>query len=228
MPINQCKAFFVTGTDTGVGKTVVTCALMQLGTAQGDKVGAMKPVAAGAKKFATGWMNEDVALLRQNINIEIAAGDLNPYLFHEPIAPHIAAARENISIDTNKISASLDNIKRHADWVFVEGAGGFKVPLGNRLDMAELAVALGLPLILVVGMRLGCLNHALLTRDAIGAHGLPLAGWVANTIDPTMPAFDENLAALRQRINAPLLGVVPHLGQPDFAPLKVKTLRLPE
>ncbi|MGB8855822.1 MAG: dethiobiotin synthase [Burkholderiales bacterium] len=228
MPIHQCKAFFVTGTDTGVGKTVVTCALMQLGTARGDKVGAMKPVAAGATKYATGWMNEDVALLRQNINIEITAGDLNPYLFQEPIAPHIAAARENISIDTNKIAASLDNIKRHADWVFVEGAGGFKVPLGDRLDMAELAVAIGLPLILVVGMRLGCLNHALLTRDSIGAHGLSLAGWVANTIDPTMPAFDENLAALRQRINAPLLGVVPHLGQPDLTPPKVQTLRLPD
>jgi dethiobiotin synthetase len=223
----MAKAYFITGTDTGVGKTVVTCALMQLARQRGAKAGAMKPIAAGAEQTAAGWMNDDVMLLRQNLSIDIAAEDLNPYCFRDAIAPHIAATNENVTIDFNKITASLEKITAQADWVFVEGAGGFKVPLGDKLDMADLAVALKLPVILVVGMRLGCLNHALLTQDAIRACGLTLAGWVANTIDPAMPVFNDNIAALKQRIHAPLLGIIPYLSQPDYAILHQLPLSLP-
>ncbi len=224
----MANAYFITGTDTGVGKTLVTCALMQLAHEQGKKVGAMKPIAAGADKTASGWMNDDVVHLKNNLTVEIAAEDLNPYCFREAIAPHIAAAKENITVDFDKIIQSLEKMTAQADWVFVEGAGGFKVPLSDNLDMADLAVALKLPVILVVGMRLGCLNHALLTQDAIRARGLALAGWVANTLDPAMPVFTENIAALKQRLNAPLLGIVPYLPQPDYTTLHRLPLRLPD
>jgi dethiobiotin synthetase len=221
------KAYFITGTDTGVGKTLVTCALMQLARQRGDKVGAMKPIAAGADQTPAGWMNDDVVLLRQNLSVEISHDDLNPYCFLDAIAPHIAAAKQNITIDVNKIYASLEKIRAVSDWVFVEGAGGFKVPLNDELDMADLAVALKLPVIVVVGMRLGCLNHALLTQDAIHSRGLSLAGWVANTLDPNMPVLAENIAALRQRIHAPLLGIVPHFSQTDYTRLHQLSLSLP-
>ncbi|MGB8339126.1 MAG: dethiobiotin synthase [Burkholderiales bacterium] len=227
MPNPSCKAYFITGTDTGVGKTLVTCTLMRLARQRGDKVGAMKPIAAGASQTRNGWMNEDVALLRQNLSFKIANADLNPYLFRAPIAPHIAAADENATIDANKIVVSLKNIRARADWVFVEGAGGFKVPLSDNFDMSDLAAALNLPVILVVGMRLGCLNHALLTQDAIRARGLTMAAWVANTLDPAMPVFDENVAALQQRLRAPLLGIVPYLPQPDYGMLHHLPLSLP-
>ncbi len=223
----MAKAYFITGTDTGVGKTLVTCALMQLARARGDQVGAMKPVAAGAELTPAGWMNDDVIRLQQNLSFQIANSDLNPYSFGDAIAPHIAAANENINIDLHKIAISLEKITAQADWVFVEGAGGFKVPLNDHLDMSDLAVALKLPVILVVGMRLGCLNHALLTQDAIRARGLTLAGWVANTLDPAMRVFDENIAALKQRIHAPLLGIIPYLSQPDYATLHRLPLSLP-
>jgi dethiobiotin synthetase len=221
------KAYFITGTDTGVGKTLVTCALMQLARARGDKVGAMKPIAAGAMQTEQGRINDDVIALRKYLNVTISQADLNPYCFHDAIAPHIAAAKTNITIDFKKISASLERIQAVSDWVFVEGAGGFKVPLDGHLDMADLAVALKLPVILVVGMRLGCLNHALLTQDAITASGLRFAGWIANTLGPAMPVLDENIATLKQRLRAPLLGVVPYLPQPDYAALYELPLQLP-
>jgi dethiobiotin synthetase len=221
------QTYFITGTDTGVGKTLVTCALMQLARQRGDKVGAMKPIAAGAIETENGWINDDVIALRKCLNVEIAQADLNPYCFRDAIAPHIAAAKENISIDLHKISTSLEKIRSVSDCVFVEGAGGFRVPLNDKLDMADLAVALNLPVILVVGMRLGCLNHALLTQDAIRAHGLKLAGWVANTIDPNMPVFDENIETLKQRIHAPLLGIIPFFPHPDKANLNQLRLSLP-
>ncbi len=224
----MAKAYFITGTDTGAGKTLVTCALMQLARAQGKKVGAMKPIAAGATQTEDGWINDDVIALRKCLNVDIAHADLNPYCFRDAIAPHIAAAKENRTIDLNKISTSMEKIRAVSDWVFVEGAGGFKVPLNDDLDMADLAVALNLPVILVVGMRLGCLNHALLTQDAIHASGLSLAGWVANTLDPAMPVFAENIATLQRRIKAPLLGIVPHLPQTDNAKLPQLPLNLPD
>ena len=206
---SPAPAWFVTGTDTEVGKTFVTCALLLALKGQGVKAVGMKPVAAGTNEHGC---NDDVEALIA------ASGELvDPYLCHPAIAPHIAAIEEGRSIDIDRIVDSFDTLRSLADAVLVEGAGGFCVPLGPHADSADLAEQLGLPVILVVGMRLGCINHALLTQQAIAAHGLKLAGWVANRTDPAMSRFDENLAALTARIKAPLLGVVPSNSTPDLA-----------
>ena len=207
-------AWFVTGTDTEVGKTFVTCALLLALKGQGVKAVGMKPVAAGTNEHGC---NDDVEALIAASGVVAPRELVNPYLFHPAIAPHIAAIEEGRSIDIDRIVDSFDTLRSLADAVLVEGAGGFCVPLGPHADSADLAEQLGLPVILVVGMRLGCINHALLTQQAIAAHGLKLAGWVANRTDPAMSRFDENLAALTARIKAPLLGVVPSNSTPDLA-----------
>lgn len=166
----------------------------------------MKPVAAGAEKGK--WA--DVELLAAASNVTVTRAQRNPYAFDPPIAPHIAALRADVEVDIGIIDQSCRQLREKADVVIVEGAGGFLVPLNERQDTADMAQVLGLPVILVVGMRLGCISHALLTARAIRAAALPLAGWVANCIDPGMCAFEENLAALIQRLDAPLLGVLPH------------------
>ncbi len=200
-------AYFIAGTDTGIGKTHAACALLHAFRAQGRSVVGMKPVAAGVE--ANGE-NEDVTLLRAASNVVADAALINPYCFREPIAPHIAAADAGVTVAIPRIKEALAALQAQADVVLVEGVGGLRVPLGEDVDAADLAVALALPVILVVGMRLGCLNHALLTAEALRARGLPLAGWIANRVDPQMRRFDENLAALEQRLPAPLLGVIPH------------------
>lgn len=204
--------YFVTGTDTGVGKTLISCALLHAFAAQGKSVVGMKPVAAGCD---TDGLNEDVKQLRAASNILASLGQINPYSFFNPIAPHIAARNAGVSISLGRILESYDALAAQADVVIVEGAGGFQVPLNDTQDSADLTVALGLPVILVVGMRLGCLNHALLTMRAIDDCGLTCAGWVANILAPDMAALDENIQALQQRIHAPLLGVVKHQTAPD-------------
>ncbi len=205
------QAYFITGTDTGVGKTLVTCGLMRGAAANGFTVAGMKPIAAGATMTPNGWRNDDAQALSECATIKIAHEMLNPYFFKQPIAPHIAAQIENASIDIEVIHARFKQICEAADRVFVEGAGGFKVPLNDRHDMSDLALALNLPVILVVGMRLGCLNHALLTRDAISAKGLQLAGWVANQVDAQMAMFDDNKNYLAEHMGAPLLCVMPFM-----------------
>jgi len=205
-------SYFVTGTDTGVGKTLVSCALLQTFAAQNLRVIGMKPVAAGCDD---GDHNEDVKQLRAASNILASYGQINPYSLYHPIAPHVAARNAGMLIDFSRIMTSFHELVSQADVVIVEGIGGFKVPLNEKQDSAELARLLGLPVILVVGMRLGCLNHALLTADAIAAYGLRLAGWVANILDDGMPALRDNIAALEQRLNAPLLGVVEYQTLPD-------------
>ncbi|TCS73396.1 dethiobiotin synthetase [Sulfuritortus calidifontis] len=202
---------FVTGTDTGVGKTRVAVALIEALKAQGLRVVGMKPVAAGCDEVAGEWLNEDVARLRAAANVAAPMAWVNPYRFPEPIAPHIAAARQNTRIELAPIVAAYRELERLADCVVVEGAGGFRVPLNEAEDSADLAVALGLPMVLVVGLRLGCLNHALLSAEAIAARGLTLAGWVANGIDPIMALRAENVRALRERIAAPCLAEWPWL-----------------
>ena len=204
--------YFVTGTDTGVGKTLISCALLHAFAARGLRVAGMKPVAAGCD--ADG-LNEDVKQLRAAGNILASLGQINPYSFFHPIAPHIAARNAGVSINLGRILESYIELASQADVVIVEGAGGFQVPLNETQDSADLTVALGLPVILVVGMRLGCLNHALLTARAIDDCGLTCAGWVANILDPGMAVLDENIQALQQRIKAPLLGVVKHQTAPD-------------
>ncbi len=207
--------FFITGTDTGVGKTLFSAALLHALSGLGVRAVGMKPVAAGAELQDGVWVNEDVALLRAASGVAAPPELVNPYLFREPIAPHIAAEHKGAVIEIPRIAAALDALAQSADLVVVEGAGGFRVPLGPRTDMADLAVRLGLPLILVVGMRLGCLNHALLTAEAIAARGLRLAAWVANRIDPDMLAYEQNLATLTARLQAPLLAEFPHLAEAD-------------
>jgi dethiobiotin synthetase len=216
------RGFFVAGTDTGVGKTLVACALLHAFARDGRRVVGMKPVAAGASDVAGRWGNEDVAALAAASNVQADRSSVNSYLLKLPVAPHIAAAAEGVVIDLAAIEKSFATLREIADVVIVEGIGGFRVPLTDREDSADLAARLGLPVILVVGMRLGCLNHALLTVDAIAARGLKLAGWVANSIDPEMAKLPENVAALRARIAAPLLGAVPFLTPPDPARLDLR------
>ena len=204
------RGIFVTGTDTGVGKTVVACALLRALAARGVDVMPMKPIAAGASRHSGRWANDDaVALLRAAGRDQTRVDDVTPILLREPMAPHIAAARENRRIRLEPVSAAFRRLTANGEFVVAEGVGGFMVPLAAGLDTVDLARVLGLPIVLVVGLRLGCLNHALLTARAIAAAGLPFAGWVANTLDATMAVPDENVAALEERLEAPLLGRLP-------------------
>lgn len=216
-------AYFIAGTDTGIGKTHISCALLHAMRRKGLSALGMKPVAAGVD--ANG-RNEDVVALAAAASVNAPYELINPYCFAEPIAPHIAAAEARLKIVSDPILSALHQLQTMADGIVVEGVGGFAVPLGNGFDAADLARDMALPVILVVGMRLGCLNHALLTCEAIRSRGLPLAGWVANRIDPEMLRFEENLAALCERIDAPLLGVVPHDPQHNAA-AAADLLRLP-
>ena len=210
----QKPAWFITGTDTEVGKTFSTCALLHVLRRHGVQAVGMKPVAAGTDSEGR---NDDVEALLAASATRLPRELVNPYLFQPAIAPHIAAAEAGRAIDIAHIVASFTALRALADAVLVEGVGGFCVPLGADSDTAELAERLALPVILIVGMRLGCINHALLTEQAIAARGLTLAGWIANRIDPAMPRFEENLAALRARIGAPLLGVIPANSSPEAA-----------
>lgn len=218
--------YFVTGTDTGVGKTLVSCALLHAFAARGRRVVGMKPVAAGCDDD----MHEDVRRLRAASNVLAGLGQINPYSFVRPVAPHLAARFAGVSINLDRILEAYSELNAQADKVIVEGAGGFRVPLNDEQDSADLVQQMNIPVVLVVGMRLGCLNHALLTAEAIAARGLTLAGWVANMVDAGMAMPDENIAALKQRIAAPLLGIVPHSAQPDAravaALLDIDTLEL--
>lgn len=210
------RGFFVTGTDTNVGKTLIAGALLHGFAASGLRAVGMKPVAAGCEPGVDGLRCEDVEFLRAAGNVSAPPGLVCPYAFEPAVAPHVAAAQAGVEIDLSRILAAFGQLSRDADVAVVEGVGGFRVPLNTSQDTADLARLLGLPVVLVVGMRLGCLNHALLTAQAIEAAGLPLAGWVANRIDPEMTAFEETLAALERRLGAPLLGVVPYLKKIDL------------
>lgn len=207
-------AYFITGTDTGVGKTFATCALLHRLAGLGLRVAVMKPVAAGLDEAG---LNEDVELLRAAANVPCARDLMNPYALRSPVAPHLAAEEEGREIRFGPILDACEILAKQSDALLVEGVGGFRVPLGPDGDSADLAQALGLPLILVVGLRLGCINHALLTVEAIQARGLSLAGWVANCVDPAMVKREENIATLKGCIDAPLLGVLPYMANTDPA-----------
>jgi dethiobiotin synthetase len=199
------QAYFVTGTDTDVGKTYVACKIIRDYIAQGYKVVGMKPVAAGCEYVNGEWINADVLKLMQASNVLAPRELVNPYCFKEPIAPHIAAEKAGVEIEIEVIRQAFDKLAMMADVVVIEGAGGFLVPINHRQSMADLAVALNIPIILVVGMKLGCINHALLTVEAIKTRQLALRGWVANEIDREMLVLDENMASLLQRIQQPKL-----------------------
>jgi dethiobiotin synthetase len=210
-------ACFVTGTDTGVGKTLISSALLYGFSQAGLKAAGMKPLAAGAEMREGVLHNDDVFQLEAASSLALPRDLVVPYLLREPAAPHIAAALEQTAIDPQRLLSAYAQIAAQAEAVVVEGVGGFRVPLTDDFDTADLAEKLQLDVILVVGLRLGCLNHALLTAEAIAARGLRLAGWVANQIDPAMPHQQENIDALSQRLSAPLLGVVPHMAQASAA-----------
>jgi dethiobiotin synthetase len=211
------KGFFITGTDTNVGKTLVASALVFKFAQDGFKAVGMKPVAAGYSMIDGKLQSEDVTQLVAASNVSAPSEQINPYAFEPAIAPHIAAAQSNLEIKLDVISKAYAALTTRADVIIIEGAGGFYVPLSESLDTAALAKALDLPVILVVGMRLGCLNHALLTAEAIRARGLQLTGWIANTIDPDMAMFEENISSLKQLIQAPCLGVIPWQPNAGFA-----------
>lgn len=211
------SGYFVTGTDTGVGKTLITGALMLAMQDRGLVVAPMKPVAAGTVAVNDIAMNEDVALLLELSGHRFPRHAVNPYCFAEAIAPHIAARHENVAVDMEVIRIAYATLAARADVVLVEGAGGFLVPMSASESMALIPSALHLSVILVVAMRLGCINHALLTAEAIRARGLTLAGWIANTPGPRMNAYAENLSTLDDLIPAPRLGEVGMLSTPDPA-----------
>jgi dethiobiotin synthetase len=209
------QGIFITGTDTGVGKTWVTLGLMQRLAQAGRTVLGMKPVATGCQVTAEGLRNEDALRILRQGSDPVPYEWVNPYAFEPAIAPHVAAQEQGLPIDFDVVLRDYQRLARQAQHVIVEGVGGWEVPLNDHARVSDLAGALGLPLVLVVGMRLGCLNHALLTAEAIELRGLRLAGWVGNHIDVAMERFEENVAALRSRIGAPCLGVIPYFDKLD-------------
>ena len=201
--------WFVTGTDTGVGKTLVSRLLLEALAHAGQSAVGMKPVASGCRATDAGWRSDDARELLAASGVAADYADVNPYALGSACAPHIAAHEMGIEIQQEKIIESFRRLQQKSPWVVVEGVGGWLVPLGERLTLADVARAMRLPVIFVVGLRLGCLNHALLTVEAIRLTDVPLAGWVANQIDPAMTHVPENIAALEQRIDAPLLAQFP-------------------
>lgn len=214
------RGIFITGTDTGVGKTIVATALVRGLVARGERVAVMKPVASGSNRTADGLRNDDALALIAASNVEAPYDRVNPYCFEPAISPHIAAEEACIAVDTAHIRRNFDALATAADLVIVEGAGGWLAPVGPHISIKDIATALDLPVVLVIGVRLGCINHARLTKLAIESHGARLAGWIANTIDPAMPRRKENLETLTRELGEPPLAVVPSL-LPGAAPLEL-------
>lgn len=218
---NGFRGVFVTGTDTEIGKTHVSTAMVAAARRRGLRVGVMKPIAAGAEQTPLGLRNEDalalIAAARGNATIKTPPGSVaarltaaeyaavNPYCFAPPVSPHIAAGEAGVRPDLTHIARLAAVHLSENDWLVVEGAGGWLAPITDELSVSDLALAIGLPVVVVVGMRLGCLNHAQLTIREIGRSGLPFAGWVANQVDPTMARVDENVSMLTKRLGGPPL-----------------------
>jgi len=211
------KSYFVTGTDTDAGKTFVAAALLLKAAQLGLRTSALKPVAAGAEQTAEGWRNDDALTLQQASSQRFAYNSVNPVCLREAIAPHIAAREEGIELTVASLMEQCRPLLcGEGDFLLVEGAGGWRVPLNDSESFADLARALGFPVILVVGMKLGCINHALLSAEAIHRDGLTLAGWVANSVAGEMPRYRENRATLNHWLAAPLLGEIPFIPSGDY------------
>jgi dethiobiotin synthetase len=211
------RVYFVTGTDTGVGKTLVTAGLLAAAGAAGLRCVGLKPVAAGGFQRDGEWVNEDALLLQATATVPLRYAEVNPAMLPEAMAPHLAAARSGRELAVASLAAAVSSVlaTHRPEVAFIEGAGGWLCPLNDRETLADLALALRAEVLLVAGLRLGCLNHSLLTAAAVQGMGLRLAGWVANTIDPGMPVLAGNVATLRARLPAPWLGTVPWLdGEP--------------
>ena len=216
----SARGLFITGTDTGVGKTVIACALTRAFVARGERVAVMKPIASGAARTPQGLSNEDALALMEASNVALPYPKVNPFCFEPAVSPHIAAKEANVWIDKTKIATEYAALAAVSDRVIVEGAGGWLAPIGETETMADLARALGLPALLVVALRLGCLNHAALTRRAIEAARVPFAGWIANVPGAAMEREAENLATLTTSLGGPPLAVQ------RFAPQSARTLVL--
>lgn len=204
------RGYFITGTDTGVGKTAVTLGLMQALQTAGHSVAAMKPVASGGRSTPAGLRNDDALSLQQQASIRLDYALVNPYCYAPAIAPHLAAEEAGILIEKDKIINNYNEIKGSAGCVLVEGAGGWQVPLNADETLADLARTLDLDVIMVVAIRLGCLNHALLTAESVERQGCRLAGWVANRVAADAGMVDENIRALEARLACPRLGTIPY------------------
>lgn len=213
------RAVYITGTDTGVGKSLAAATLLAALNARGARAVGMKPVASGCESTPAGLRNADAELLIAHSAGTPAYADVNPYAFADPIAPHLAAADAGVVIEAARIQAAFATLAADAGWLVVEGVGGWMAPLGPQLMQADLAHLLRLPVILVVGLRLGCLNHALLSARAIRADGAPLLGWIGSAVDAQMARREDNLATLHERLDAPCLGVLPHAAAADPAVL---------
>lgn len=210
-------AVFIAGTDTGIGKTHASCALLHALRHTGESACGMKPVASGCSETEDGRRNDDAMALLASGSVPLPYELINPLALREPLSPHLAAAHEGRRIELPPLREAFDALRASHDRVVVEGVGGWMVPLAPGLFASDLPRAWDLPVILVVGLRLGCLSHALLTARAIEADGCRLLGWIANRIDPAMDAADENLATLRELLPAPCLGVLPHGIEPARA-----------
>lgn len=221
------KAYFVTGTDTEIGKTTIAAGLLHAARLAGLSTAAAKPVASGCVRTLEGLRNDDALALLGECSLSLAYEEVNPFAFEPAIAPHLAAREAGAQLDVAGLLPAVRRIvDKAADFTLVEGAGGWRVPLAGQENLSDLAKSLGLPVILVVGVRLGCINHAVLSAEAIEGDGLQLAGWVANIVDPQTSRLQDNLATLAERLPAPCLGQVPHLLQPSPA-MVAQYLRLP-
>ncbi|MGB0445087.1 MAG: dethiobiotin synthase [Porticoccaceae bacterium] len=208
------KVLFITGTDTDIGKTLIATGLLEAANKQGKRTAAIKPVAAGCSDTGEGPQNEDALMLQAAASTELSYQQVNPVALDEPMAPHIAAKEQGKQLSANRLTGFCRGITLlPVDLVVIEGAGGWRVPLNNRESMAEIPKQLNAEVVLVVGLKLGCINHALLTAQAIRSDGLKIAGWVANTIDEDMLRLDENIDTLKQLIDEPCLGVIPRLAE---------------
>ena len=203
------NAFFITGTDTNIGKTHVATLLLEIAHARGFSTLGLKPVSAGCIEHDGQLVNQDARELMGCSSIQPSYAEVNPVALREAMAPHIAAEREDLLLNTGELAAHCRQMIKQAEFVVIEGAGGWQVPINPEETMADLAVGIGCPVVLVVGIRLGCINHALLSAEAIQNKGLRLAGWVANLIDKDMAVATENIAALEQRLHAPRIGTLP-------------------
>ena len=206
--------WFLTGTDTDAGKTVVSCALLQAAKKQGFRCAGYKPVASGSEMTADGLRNSDALALWRNSAVQVRYEEINPYTFAEPTSPHIVSELTQTPVDFAVMTAGLHNLNQQADWVLTEGAGGWFTPLSQTQTFADWAIQMQMPVILVVGVKLGCINHALLTVQAIQQAGLRLAGWVANEVTPPGTYQEQYLETLTRLIPAPGMGLLPHLPDP--------------
>ncbi len=220
-------SIYVSGTDTGIGKTLASCTLLHALRARGLRAAGMKPVASGCARIDGQWRNEDALALQAAGASGLAYADINPFALEHPLAPELAARDAGTEVRLAPILAAHARLAAGVDAMVIEGVGGWLAPLSAELMQADLVRALELPVVLVVGLRLGCLNHALLSARAIVGDGLPLAGWIGSQVDPAMARGEDNIAMLRQRLPVPCWGVLPHA--PDGAPADLaRYLQLPE